>query len=207
MTRAPQDEAGGVGHGRDAHRVPEACHSDSAGRGYLPERPDGCATMRQTCRSSSSKASSVSAGNTSPKFREHYQRLVDEGQSPNTLFIGCADSRVVPDLLTSTLPGDLFVVRNVGNLVPPFETDGGFHGVSAGIEFATAGARGQGHRHLRAQPLRRDPRPVQPAARRRAAHDEVAGAGPPGDDLDRADRRVAAPDRDALDRAAGRAPA
>jgi carbonic anhydrase len=72
-----------------------------------------------------------------PKFREHYQRLVDEGQSPNTLFLGCADSRVVPDLLTSTLPGDLFVVRNVGNLVPPFEVGGGFHGVSAGIEFAT----------------------------------------------------------------------
>lgn len=72
-----------------------------------------------------------------PKFREHYQRLVDDGQRPNTLFIGCADSRVVPDLLTSTLPGDLFVVRNVGNLVPPFEVGGGFHGVSAGIEFAT----------------------------------------------------------------------
>ena len=72
-----------------------------------------------------------------PKFREHYQRLVDEGQNPNTLFIGCADSRVVPDLLTSTLPGDLFVVRNVGNLVPPYEQDTGYHGVSAGIEFAT----------------------------------------------------------------------
>jgi carbonic anhydrase len=72
-----------------------------------------------------------------PKFREHYQRLVDQGQSPNTLFIGCADSRVVPDLLTSTLPGDLFVVRNVGNFVPPFEIGGGYHGVSAGIEFAT----------------------------------------------------------------------
>jgi carbonic anhydrase len=72
-----------------------------------------------------------------PKFREHYQRLVDNGQRPNTLFIGCADSRVVPDLLTSTLPGDLFVVRNVGNLVPPFEVGGGYHGVSAGIEFAT----------------------------------------------------------------------
>ena len=71
-----------------------------------------------------------------PRYREHYQRLVDEGQSPSTLFIGCADSRVVPDLLTSTLPGDLFVVRNVGNLVPPFEIDTGFHGVSAGIEFA-----------------------------------------------------------------------
>lgn len=70
-------------------------------------------------------------------FREHYQRLVSEGQQPSTLFLGCADSRLVPDLLTSTLPGDLFVIRNVGNLVPPFQPDEGFHGTSAGIEFAT----------------------------------------------------------------------
>jgi carbonic anhydrase len=72
-----------------------------------------------------------------PLFREHYQRLVSEGQRPSTLFVGCADSRVVPDLLTSALPGDLFVVRNVGSLIPPFEPDAGFHGTSAGIEFAT----------------------------------------------------------------------
>jgi carbonic anhydrase len=72
-----------------------------------------------------------------PWFREHYERLVAEGQKPSTLFVGCSDSRVVPDLLTSALPGDLFVLRNVGNLVPPFEPDAGFHGTSAGIEFAT----------------------------------------------------------------------
>ena len=72
-----------------------------------------------------------------PRFREHYQRLVAEGQRPSTLFVGCADSRVVPDLLTSALPGDLFVIRNVGSLIPPFEPDAGFHGTSAGIEFAT----------------------------------------------------------------------
>jgi carbonic anhydrase len=72
-----------------------------------------------------------------PFFREHYQRLVSEGQKPSTLFLGCADSRVVPDLLTSALPGDLFVIRNVGSLVPPFEPDADFHGTSAGIEFAT----------------------------------------------------------------------
>jgi carbonic anhydrase len=72
-----------------------------------------------------------------PLFREHYERLVAEGQKPSTLFLGCADSRVVPDLLTSTLPGDLFVIRNVGSLIPPFEPDAGFHGTSAGIEFAT----------------------------------------------------------------------
>ncbi len=71
-----------------------------------------------------------------PKYREHFQRLVDEGQSPRTLFIGCADSRVVPDLITGADPGDLFVVRNIGAWVPPFEPDAGYHGTSAGIEFA-----------------------------------------------------------------------
>ncbi len=71
-----------------------------------------------------------------PAYREHYQRLVEEGQKPTTLFIGCSDSRVVPDLITDSRPGELFIVRNVGALVPPFEPDAGFHGVSAGIEFA-----------------------------------------------------------------------
>ena len=72
-----------------------------------------------------------------PRFREHYERLVAEGQKPTTLFIGCSDSRLVPALLTDASPGELFVVRNVGNFVPPFESDDGFHGTSAAIEFAT----------------------------------------------------------------------
>ena len=71
-----------------------------------------------------------------PAYRDHYQRLVEEGQKPTTLFIGCSDSRVVPDLITDSMPGELFIVRNVGALVPPFEIDQGYHGVSAGIEFA-----------------------------------------------------------------------
>ncbi len=70
-----------------------------------------------------------------PRYREHYERLVADGQKPSTLFIGCSDSRVVPTLLTDTLPGELFIVRNVGNLVPPF---GGRDesGVAAAVDFA-----------------------------------------------------------------------
>lgn len=65
-----------------------------------------------------------------------YSRL-DLGQSPKTLFIACSDSRVDPAILTSASPGELFVVRNVANLVPPFESSNtGYHGVSAAIEFA-----------------------------------------------------------------------
>lgn len=57
-------------------------------------------------------------------------------QKPKTLLIGCSDSRVDPALLTDCDPGDLFIVRNVANLVPPFENDLSTHGVSAAIEFA-----------------------------------------------------------------------
>lgn len=78
------------------------------------------------------------------KFREKYfanehplyQRLSSgTGQTPKTLIIGCSDSRVDPAIITSASPGELFIVRNVANLVPPYER-GGVHGVSAAIEFA-----------------------------------------------------------------------
>lgn len=64
-----------------------------------------------------------------------YQRL-GTGQSPKTLIIGCSDSRVDPAIITSASPGELFIVRNVANLVPPYEKGGGVHGISAAIEFA-----------------------------------------------------------------------
>lgn len=71
-----------------------------------------------------------------PRYRERFERLVADGQRPGTLFIGCSDSRLVPDLLTGAGPGELFSVRNVGNLVPPFGTDTRGHGTAAAIEYA-----------------------------------------------------------------------
>ncbi len=65
-----------------------------------------------------------------------YEKLSNQGQAPKTLVIGCSDSRVDPAILSSAGPGELFVIRNVANLVPPYEIGGGRHGVSAAIEFA-----------------------------------------------------------------------
>lgn len=70
--------------------------------------------------------------------KAHYRTLA-EGQSPKVMVIGCCDSRVNPDIIFHSRPGDLFVVRNVANLVPPFENDEASHGTSAAIEFAVTG--------------------------------------------------------------------
>jgi carbonic anhydrase len=71
-----------------------------------------------------------------PQYRETFKDLVDQGQHPTTLFIGCSDSRLVPYLLTGAGPGELFLVRNVGALVPPWDRSRGYHGTAAAIEFA-----------------------------------------------------------------------
>ncbi|ABM40692.1 MULTISPECIES: carbonic anhydrase [Diaphorobacter] len=71
-----------------------------------------------------------------PQYREQFQTLVDEGQHPTTLFIGCSDSRLLPYLLTGAGPGELFLVRNVGAFVPPYDGSYGHHGTAAAIEFA-----------------------------------------------------------------------
>ncbi len=67
--------------------------------------------------------------------RERWSELA-EGQSPKVMVIACSDSRVDPAQIFDVKPGEIFVVRNVANLVPPFETGGGHHGVSAALEFA-----------------------------------------------------------------------
>lgn len=69
------------------------------------------------------------------RAQEQWQQLA-EGQSPRACIIACCDSRADPATIFDTDPGEIFVVRNVANLVPPFEANGGRHGVSAALEFA-----------------------------------------------------------------------
>jgi carbonic anhydrase len=66
-----------------------------------------------------------------------YEELSVEGQKPKTMIIACCDSRAAPETIFDSGPGELFVVRNVANLVPPSNPDGEYHGTSAALEFAT----------------------------------------------------------------------
>ena len=70
-----------------------------------------------------------------PTARAEYESLATKGQKPHTLIVACSDSRADPALIFDAKPGELFVVRNVANLVPPYEPDGKLHGVSAALEF------------------------------------------------------------------------
>lgn len=73
---------------------------------------------------------------TYPRQRARFEETAVEGQHPKLMIIGCSDSRVDPAQIFDVDPGDIFVVRNVAALVPPFETTPGLHGVSAAVEFA-----------------------------------------------------------------------
>ena len=64
-----------------------------------------------------------------------FRELVEQGQTPKTLVVACCDARVDPALILDCAPGDLFVIRNVANLVPPAENQGHYHGTSAALEF------------------------------------------------------------------------
>ena len=72
------------------------------------------------------------------KGKERFQKLIDEGQSPKALFIGCSDSRVMPAMITGSKPGDLFIIRNIGNFVAPYKPDADFHATASAIEYATS---------------------------------------------------------------------
>lgn len=68
--------------------------------------------------------------------QQRYEDLAHAGQTPDTMMIACCDSRAAPETVFNTGPGEIFVVRNVANLVPPYEPDGQFHATSAALEFA-----------------------------------------------------------------------
>jgi carbonic anhydrase len=67
-----------------------------------------------------------------------YNELARAGQSPEVMVVGCCDSRVSPEVIFDARPGELFVVRNVANIIPPYSPDGQAHGVSAALEFGVA---------------------------------------------------------------------
>ncbi|MDZ7652427.1 MAG: carbonic anhydrase [Burkholderiaceae bacterium] len=125
-----------------------------------------------------------------PRYEQTYRDLVAEGQRPKTLFIGCSDSRVVPYALMDCGPGELFIARNVGNLIPPWDpgplgrprdtdphrgparsaegapTIAGFHGTAAAIEFAVLQLQVQnivvcGHSHCGAIRALYEPPPAE----------------------------------------------
>jgi carbonic anhydrase len=71
-----------------------------------------------------------------PRERERFEEMAETGQKPEIMVIACCDSRVSPEVIFDARPGEIFVVRNVANLVPPYSPDGELHGTSAALEFA-----------------------------------------------------------------------
>ena len=73
--------------------------------------------------------------------KDRYEQLAETGQTPKIMLIGCCDSRVSPEVIFDARPGEMFVVRNVANLVPPFSPDDQLHGTSAALEYAVQALR------------------------------------------------------------------
>ncbi len=76
-----------------------------------------------------------------PQESARYRILAEAGQRPRTMIVGCCDSRAAPETIFDAAPGELFVIRNVANLVPPYDPDGEYHGTSAAIEFGVMGLK------------------------------------------------------------------
>jgi carbonic anhydrase len=84
---------------------------------------------------------SVFAAGRLQREQDRYNELARAGQSPEVMVVGCCDSRVSPEVIFDARPGELFVVRNVANIIPPYSPDGQAHGVSAALEFGVGALR------------------------------------------------------------------
>ena len=80
-------------------------------------------------------------GNRFAQEQQRFQELAETGQKPGIMLVGCCDSRVSPEVIFDMRPGELFVVRNVANIMPPYKPNDDYHGTSAALEFAVMGLR------------------------------------------------------------------
>jgi carbonic anhydrase len=132
-----------------------------------------------------------------PLHQQRFQDLVTEGQHPKTLFIGCSDSRLVPYLLTGAGPGELFIVRNVGAFIPPYDQSHGMHGTMAAIEFAVLSLKVEriivcGHSHCGAIRVAYEGAPEEAVALRawlKLAEDALLPVQPSPEALARTEQR------------------